>query len=1728
MLPFLLSAALSWGQVTIVSDGLNNATTLFTLTSGLYYNGNSTVGDRPASSPFASEGTHSRGVSNASATLLSSNINTTSYTSVFMSFKLASFSIGSTGNGVDGGDIVTVEVSPDGGTSWYSTARILGNSNAYWVYSAAGSASTAYDGDATPVDFQPSGGGSRTTDGYSTVSVTGLPSVANLKFKITLLNNDVKESWVLDDFKVQGTLSCTAPTITANPGDQTICAGSLTSFTVATSAGSPSYQWEMSANGSTGWTNVVSGTPSGVTYSNATTAVLDVTGSSAVSQYYYRAKVTAGGCDGLSSFAKLIINAPASFATQPTAQAVTEPLTANFTIVASGAGTTYQWQVSTDGGGSWNNVSTGSGGTTLSYTTAATTVVMNGYLYRCVVNTPSPCSNSITSNSVGLDVAMGPCVDENFNSFTGASFGSWNATGMSIYNTAGSSGLAANSAQFNDAGDVLLSPTFTNATELSFWIKGNGTDSASALLVEGYNGSTWVTIQNITNSLPTTGTTKTYNASSTPALPVNLTRFRFTYTKSSGNLAFDDVKVYCGTPVAPCTTPTTQPTALNFSGTTSSASNGSYSIAAVPGATGYLVVYSTNSVLSASDLPSDGVTYTVGTAVGDGAVAYVGTGTAFSLSGLSSSTTYYVFVFAYNSGSCAIAYNTVSPLAGSVTTMAAYCTSNGNTLFKTSVTNVTLNTINNTSAKPSGYSDYTAISTNLQQGVSYPLSAKINTDGNYTILAFAWIDFNHDMDFNDVGEAFDLGSVNNMASGLTSSSPLAITVPLTAVVGPTRMRVIATYEGDSSSCLTGFDGEVEDYTVNIIAACVPTHAVAGFAPTSGPAGTEVIIAGTGFTTGTTVMFNGISAAVTYVNSTTIVATVPAGQTTGAITVMEAGCKIGTASDFTEIKQTGTCSAGNNLTDLIISETYDSVGGNSWYVELFNPTGSSIDLNALGANYKIVRYGDIGTTNGLRSVDISGVIPAGGVYIADLGSDSSCDPMTYNYINKGNGINENDEIRLTKNDVTVDIVNCPNEKGYVIRRNAAAVGPSASYNAGDWTSLLTETCANLGTVPFSFTNNMPTVNTNPSDATICGTTASFTILATPSGAGVLTYQWFYNNGVASGWTAVAAGSFVGVTASGFNSGSLYLNGTIVNLNGYQFYCQVTQGGTCSVASDAAQLKVNSTTWNGTAWSNGVPVLTKLAVINGNYNTATNGDFECCSLIINSPFMLDIKDTDYVLIQNDLTVNGTLEVQNQGSLVMVSDDGVVTNNGTTTVRKMSTPFDRYDYTFWSSPIGNAPVSVFSQWQANRIYKLNTSVYRDDNNDSHDDNMDAWVLTPQAEIMSPGRGYAVMGKINQAYPAQQGSVYNGVVNNGLITQSIALSLDNTKANDDFNLIGNPYPSAISADAFILANPDISGTLYFWTHEGNIQVAAINPGPMAMNFSPDDFAYYNLVGGTGTRAGLLSGNGNSNAPNGFVASGQGFQVDADAATSVIFNNSMRNKTYVNTNFYKTVSGPTEKDRLWLNLTNSEGIFNQQLIGFFPQATMGVDRGYDGFYSKSPTYAAFYSIIDGKPYKIQGRSAFDVNDRVPLGFRSVYEKTYSIAIGDVEGVLRNQNVYIEDLQLHIIHDLKLSNYVFSTPAGEFNNRFVLRFANATLGNADFETNVDSVLVYANEGINVSSSSERIKDVFVYDVLGRLVAERKEVNTTSVSLQNVRKTQGALLVKVVLDNGQTTTKKVLY
>ncbi len=163
----------------------------------------------------------------------------------------------------------------------------------------------------------------------------------------------------------------------------------------------------------------------------------------------------------------------------------------------------------------------------------------------------------------------------------------------------------------------------------------------------------------------------------------------------------------------------------------------------------------------------------------------------------------------------------------------ANCAGDATTPWKTSITRVIFNTIDNASSltgadgdingnETGGYADNTAISTNVNIDSSYDLTVQVNTDGTYRTQTKVWIDWNQNCTFDIPSEEYDLDFAANVTDGATSMSPMSITIPATAVVGVTTMRVATIYSSPTlpydfpNACGTNTDGEVEDYTINVL------------------------------------------------------------------------------------------------------------------------------------------------------------------------------------------------------------------------------------------------------------------------------------------------------------------------------------------------------------------------------------------------------------------------------------------------------------------------------------------------------------------------------------------------------------------------------------------------------------------------------------------------------------------------------------------------------------------------------------------------------------------------------------------------------------------------------------------------------------------------------------------------------------------------------------------------
>ena len=253
----------------------------------------------------------------------------------------------------------------------------------------------------------------------------------------------------------------------------------------------------------------------------------------------------------------------------------------------------------------------------------------------------------------------------------------------------------------------------------------------------------------------------------------------------------------------------------------------------------YLVVASLTALTTSPS--GNGSSYTAnttfgsGTAYDNGYVVKNGTGTTVSITGLSNGTnyTYTVFTRTGTTWSSGVAVNCTPTIS--------YCSSYGNTFYSTGTVNVSFNTINNTSGSSTDYEDYTSISTTVDRTVAYNLSVSVNTAGSFTVHTLAWIDWNQDGVFNTSTEEYDLGTANSVTSGTTSLSPLSITIPATATLGNTRMRVSTKYNSDPTPCAGTFDGEVEDYTINVNLPCTPAADPVGAISGTTPACTSTLL-----------------------------------------------------------------------------------------------------------------------------------------------------------------------------------------------------------------------------------------------------------------------------------------------------------------------------------------------------------------------------------------------------------------------------------------------------------------------------------------------------------------------------------------------------------------------------------------------------------------------------------------------------------------------------------------------------------------------------------------------------------------------------------------------------------------------------------------------------------------------------------------------------------------------
>ncbi|GAA3752302.1 hypothetical protein GCM10022422_42140 [Flavobacterium ginsengisoli] len=595
----------------------------------------------------------------------------------------------------------------------------------------------------------------------------------------------------------------------------------------------------------------------------------------------------------------------------------------------------------------------------------------------------------------------------------------------------------------------------------------------------------------------------------------------------------------------------------------------------------------------------------------------------------------------------------------------------------------------------------------------------------------------------------------------------------------------------------------------------------------------------------------------------------------------------------------------------------------------------------------------------------------------------------------------------------------------------------------------------------------------------------------------------------------------INQTGLTTGSRSFSGTdssvpIQNLT-IDTYSFTVKDNATGCTSNAATVSITDessiTEWTDSGWSNGEPDGSKSVVIK---SVAVDQPFKsnkpnvvACSLIIDVPTTgpdVEIPSNVTLRITNIVKSNGKLVFKSGSSLVQknnVQNEGDIVYIRATDVR-------RFDLTYWSSPIKSTKPEGF------RMQDLSPTTYFD--KFLYWSSEYKWATNLYGTLpMEVGKGYSIRGP--QEFDNVDGGTFEGkfigVPNNGNIDVTGV-------AVDKYFFLGNPYPSPIDVEKLWDANPDVLGPLYFWIHALLPQKA---PGDNTARYSSNDYIICTAAGSTD-----INGETAPKSFDGFIAAGQGFF--AKPKTTVIhFNNDMREGATENTNFFKTAkSASIERNRIWLNIRNTEGAFKQILVGYIQGATNSVDFNYDAATLGANSFIDFYSINETKKLTIQGRALpFDDTDVVPLGYKSTIDSDFTIAIDHADGFFDKQEVYLEDKITGKIINLRNENYTFSTLAGTFADRFVLRYTNKTLGTGDFENIEDSVLISVkNKVVSITSSKETIKDVNIFNVGAQLMYSKNKVNSSELQINNLHSSDQVLLVKVTLENGSTVSKKVVF
>lgn len=610
---------------------------------------------------------------------------------------------------------------------------------------------------------------------------------------------------------------------------------------------------------------------------------------------------------------------------------------------------------------------------------------------------------------------------------------------------------------------------------------------------------------------------------------------------------------------------------------------------------------------------------------------------------------------------------------------------------------------------------------------------------------------------------------------------------------------------------------------------------------------------------------------------------------------------------------------------------------------------------------------------------------------------------------------------------------------------------------------------------------------------------------------------------------------------------------------------------------------------------------------------------------SPNSYVFVNDQYVYVTQDVNLanNGNFYLRNSSQLLQgTSGSGANTGLGNLSIFQEGTS-NNFGYNYWCSPVGvpsaltgnssfgitrlfrpttittsvaptilpagqsngvatNSSLSIAQKW----IYKFVQS-----------NQYGQWTYVGNANTIAPGEGFTmkgVSGSDNTVADATEGKANNpsnnqrydfrGLPNDGTINIPVGNSAE---PNPNRTLTGNPYPSAINLNLFLLENSGytvnystgavtsggsavIDGNAYFWEHSKSANSHLLinyvgGYGTYAPNnvnaFSPGTYTAptWNTYNNDGT-LNVTGASSGSTYKRMFAPVGQGFKVQGVVASG---NAQMKNIYRVftkesvanNSQFERVVNSTAsvQSDK-WENIPNVAGvdytqfskrevpqfkihtIMNNQYtretaVAFNNNATDGFDLVMDAVTSESTLPKDVYFPLDGNKQFVINTLAFDEDKKIPLAFKADEETTFTITVSELINFDLADNIYVHDKVADTYHDIKNSTFSADLPAGVNKDRFEITFkdANNTLVNPSEIANTFQVY-QNNDNSSLTIFNSLNKDVVslnLYDVTGKRVISKYNLGTDEqYEISTSGLSDGIYIVKLETKDNLNVDKKV--